>query len=204
MLGPREVDFCTRHKSMPLATIWRIVIWLWVASEIAIGIGTRAKKSSASVRDRGSLILLWIVIGIATFTAGAVREIQGETLPITSHWAKGVGLTILAVGLTLRWTAILTLGRYFTSNVAIQEGQSVLRTGVYRFMRHPSYTALWLAFVGLAIHFRNWRSLAITLIPITAAMLYRIHVEEAALVDAFGADYESYQKSTSRLIPGVY
>jgi len=35
-------------------------------------------------------------------------------------------------------------------------------------------------------------------------MLYRMHVEEAALVDAFGADYESYQKSTSRLIPGVY
>jgi len=189
---------------MTLATIWRIVIWLWVVSEIAIGIGTRAKKSSASVRDRGSLILLWVVIGIATFTAGAVREIQGETLPITSHRAKGVGLAILAVGLALRWTAILTLGRYFTSNVAIQEGQSVLRTGVYRFMRHPSYTGLWLAFVGLAIHFRNGWSLAITLIPITLAMLYRMHVEEAALVDAFGADYESYQKSTSRLIPGVY
>jgi hypothetical protein len=129
---------------MTLATIWRIVIWLWVVSEIAIGIGTRAQKSSASVRDRGSLILFWVVIGIATFTAGAVREIQGETLPITSHWAKGVGLAILAVGLALRWTAILTLGRYFTSNVAIQEGQSVLRTGVYRFMgRQRACLSCW-------------------------------------------------------------
>jgi protein-S-isoprenylcysteine O-methyltransferase Ste14 len=189
---------------MTLTIVWRIVIWLWVVSEAAIGIGTHAKKGTANVRDRGSLILLWIVIGVATFAAGAVREIQGEPLPLSSRWAKGIGLAILAAGLVLRWSAIATLGRYFTSNVAIHEGQKVLRTGVYRFMRHPSYTGLWLALIRLAIHFRNWWSLAITLIPVTAAILYRIHVEEAALIDAFGSEYEDYRKSTSRLVPGLY
>jgi hypothetical protein len=189
---------------MTLTTIWRIVVWLWVASEIAIGIGTRANKTQRQ-RSRS-----WIAH--PSLGRDGHRDVhgwrdprdQGETLPIPSHWAKGVGLAILAVGLTLRGTAIRTLGRYFTSNVAIQEGQSVLRTGVYRFMRHPSYTGLWLAFMGLAIHFRNWWSLAITIVPITSAMLYRIHVEEAALIEAFGSDYESYQKSTRRLIPGLY
>jgi protein-S-isoprenylcysteine O-methyltransferase Ste14 len=44
----------------------------------------------------------------------------------------------------------------------------------------------------------------VVLLPITAAMLYRIHVEEVALVDAFGAEYENYRKATSRLIPGLY
>ena len=40
--------------------------------------------------------------------------------------------------------------------------------------------------------------------PTTAAVLYRIHVEEAALNEAFGAQYASYSKQTKRLIPGVY
>jgi protein-S-isoprenylcysteine O-methyltransferase Ste14 len=184
-----------------MSLIWRVVIWMWVASEAIIGVATRAKKSSASVRDRGSLALLWVVIGISTFAAGAVSEMQGATLPVPSRWAKGIGLAILLAGLVLRWTAIVTLGRYFTSNVAIHEGQTVLRTGVYRYIRHPSYTGLWLAFAGLAIHFRNWLSLGIVLVPITAAMLYRIHVEEAALVDAFGREYEEYRKATGALFP---
>jgi protein-S-isoprenylcysteine O-methyltransferase Ste14 len=90
------------------------------------------------------------------------------------------------------------LGRYFTSNVAIHESQTVLRTGVYHYMRHPSYTGLWLAFLGLAIHFRSWISVALVLVPITAAMLYRIRVEETALVDAFGQAYEQYGTRRAR------
>ena len=188
---------------MSLTLVWRAVIWLWVGSEIVIGIATRAKKSSASIRDRGSLALLWIVIGISCFSAGWLSEAQGPTIPISSHWAKGVGLAILMTGLILRWTAILTLGRYFTSNVAIQAGHTILKSGVYRYWRHPSYTGMWLAFVGLALHFRNWWSLVIVIVPITAAMLYRIRVEEAALVETFGLDYEEYRRSRGLLVPKI-
>jgi protein-S-isoprenylcysteine O-methyltransferase Ste14 len=189
---------------MTLTILWRVLIWVWVASEIAIALGTRAKGSSASVRDRGSLAILWTVIATASFAGGWLGEVGLARIPISSHTAKAIGMAIVIAGLTLRWTAILTLGRFFTVNVAIHEGQTVLRTGVYRYLRHPSYTGLWLAFAGPAFHYRDWVSLFVVLLPITAAMLYRIHVEEAALVDAFGVEYENYRKSTSRLIPGLY
>jgi protein-S-isoprenylcysteine O-methyltransferase Ste14 len=42
------------------------------------------------------------------------------------------------------------------------------------------------------------------LVPTILAMLYRIHVEEIALNEAFGAQYASYSKTTWRLIPGIY
>jgi protein-S-isoprenylcysteine O-methyltransferase Ste14 len=189
---------------MSLAILWRVLIWVWVASEIVIAFGTRAKSGSASVRDRGSLAILWMVITTACLAAGWLGEVRFARIPISSPTAKMVGIVVLVAGLALRWTAVLTLGKFFTSNVAIHEGQTVLRTGVYRYLRHPSYTGLWLAFAGLAFHYRDWVSLFVVLLPITAAMLYRIRVEEAALVGAFGTEYEDYRKTTSRLIPRLY
>ena len=133
-----------------------MLIWVWVASEIVIAIGTRAKGGSASVRDRGSLAILWTVIAAACFAGGWLGEVGLARIPISSHTAKVIGIVIVVAGLALRWTAILTLGKLFTANVAIHEGQTITRTGVYRYLRHPSYTGLWLAFAGLAFHYRDW------------------------------------------------
>jgi protein-S-isoprenylcysteine O-methyltransferase Ste14 len=107
-------------------------------------------------------------------------------------------------GLALRWAAILTLGKAFSVNVAIHHDQQVMRSGVFRYLRHPSYTGMMLIFLALGLHMGNWVSLVLVLLPPLAALLYRIHVEEAALNRAFGADYADYSRSTSRLIPGIY
>src|ERR1700741_597457 len=120
---------------MTLTILWRMLIGVWVASEIAIAIGTRAKGSSASVRDRGSLAILWTVIATACFAGGWLGEVGLTRIPVSWHTAKVVGIAIVVAGLALRWTAILTLGKFFTANVAIHEGQTVLRTGVYRYLR---------------------------------------------------------------------
>ena len=59
-------------------------------------------------------------------------------------------------------------------------------------------------FLAIALADRNWISAALVLILPAAALLYRIHVEEAALRGAFGAQYADYSRTTKRLIPGVY
>lgn len=100
--------------------------------------------------------------------------------------------------------AILKLGRSFTANVAIHQEQHVEKNGVFRFVRHPSYTGLLIIFTGIGLNTRSWMGLAIVVVPITIALLYRIHVEEMALRHAFGEEYRSYCRSTKRLIPGVY
>jgi protein-S-isoprenylcysteine O-methyltransferase Ste14 len=104
----------------------------------------------------------------------------------------------------VRWTAILTLGKSFSSNVAIQESQTIQRAGLYRIVRHPSYLGMLIIFLAIGVHSRNWLALAVVLVPTTAALLYRIHVEEIELHDAFGAEYAEYSQSTKRLIPGIY
>jgi len=89
-------------------------------------------------------------------------------------------------------------------NVAIHAEQRIVRHGPYRCVRHPSYTGLLLAFVGLGLSFGSSLSLAAVVVPITGAMLCRIRVEEEALVNALGEQYASCATGTKRLIPGIY
>jgi len=115
-----------------------------------------------------------------------------------------MSLLLLVGGLIFRWTAILTLGRFFTVNVAISDDHKIIESGLYRYLRHPSYTGLLQAFLGLGLAFRNWISLVILFLPIIPALLRRITVEERALSATFGVQYEEYCARTWRLLPWLY
>ena len=115
-----------------------------------------------------------------------------------------IGVGIFAAALALRWYSIIHLGRYFTVNVAISEAHRVVDTGPYRLVRHPSYTGSLLAFLGLGICMANFAAIAVIMVPVTAAFLHRIRVEEAVLSGALGENYRRYMSHTKRLIPGIY
>jgi protein-S-isoprenylcysteine O-methyltransferase Ste14 len=189
---------------MTLPIAWRILYWTWVASEGIIGFGTRTKQSTGKVHDRGSLLLLWIVIATSMTASIWISERTPPDMFGGIRALKLLGLTVLIIALAIRWTAIFTLGKSFSSNVAILDSQKLNRSGLYRFVRHPSYLGLILVFVAVGLHSRNWLSFAIAVVPTTAALLYRIRVEESALLQAFGEEYVSYSEQVSRLIPGLY
>ena len=71
-------------------------------------------------------------------------------------------------------------------------------------MRHPSYSGLVLIFFAIGLFTRNWIGLAIVVLPTLAALIYRMHVEEQALIQAYGQQYTDYMRTTKRLIPGIY
>jgi protein-S-isoprenylcysteine O-methyltransferase Ste14 len=125
-------------------------------------------------------------------------------MPGSTTWLLPLALGILILGLGIRAAAIFTLGKAFSANVAVRAGQGLQRSGLYRVVRHPSYLGLEMILLAFALHTRTWACFAVFFIPPTLALLYRIHVEEAALRRAFGADYEDYSRSTKRLIPGLY
>lgn len=194
---------------MSLSILWKIFYYAWFASEIYIAIATRTRRGTGNVRDRGTMLLLWVVIFSAIFGGIWIGEAQGANLPpgpilFGAPWMKFASLLVLIFGLALRWTAVLSLGKSFSSNVAIHATQRVHKTGLYRWMRHPSYTGLLLCILAVGLHQRNWISLLVITIPPTAALLYRIHVEEIALREHFGQEYIDYSRQTSRLIPGIY
>jgi protein-S-isoprenylcysteine O-methyltransferase Ste14 len=119
----------------------------------------------------------------------------------------GLIYVLSELGLTLKKRAryaIVHLGRFFTVNVAISSIHRLIDTGPYRFVRHPSYTGALMAFLGLALCLANRASLVILLVPVFLVFLRRMHVEERALLQAFGDQYRDYMRRTKRLIPAVY
>jgi protein-S-isoprenylcysteine O-methyltransferase len=175
---------------------------LYGVSEIFLGM-TRRSGSGTLSRDRRSLVLLWIVIGLSIFLAQLALSTSVGRLPHPRACSL-LGLFLFAAGISLRWYAIIYLGRFFTVDVAIAPEHEVIDSGPYRWIRHPSYTGAILAFVGFGLLLRNWLALLCLILPIAAAFLWRIHVEEHVLSDALGDRYRAYMRRTKRLLPFIY
>lgn len=176
---------------------------LLLASEVALGLAKRSRVPGGG-KDRATLPLLWLVICASIFAGFFLRAAlpQGSLPHPKLFYVSGLILFIL--GLVIRWIAIIYLGRFFTVNVAIADDHQLITTGPYRYLRHPSYTGTLMIFLGFGLCMLNIFSLAALFLPIVAAFLWRMHVEESVLREAFGASYLRYAKSTSRIIPFVW
>ena len=174
---------------MPDILLGRVLLALcgiWALSELALIVFRRAGVS-ANGQDARTLRMLNLTI----YSAVGVG-VWVSFLPFARVEAAGVrwaGLGLIAAGLVFRWAAILTLRRYFTVNVAILEDHRLVRTGLYRTIRHPSYTGVLISFLGLGPALGSWAAMLVIMAPITAAFIRRITIEEQALRAAFPKEY---------------
>lgn len=187
-----------------LENLFSVLIVLWFASEVALGVASRRASFSAVVTERGSVAVIWTVLTVSAFSALASQYLGVARLPLSRSAALLLAEGSILLGLVIRWLAISTLGRFFTVDVAIQRGHEIVDRGPYRWIRHPAYAGILVSFLGLGFAFGNWLALALATVPPTAVILRRIRVEEAALLQEFGARYRRYCERTKRLVPGLY
>jgi protein-S-isoprenylcysteine O-methyltransferase Ste14 len=180
------------------------IVWsLWFLSEILLNLLFRSGASDSKDKDKGSIRVLWRSIGIAN-TIG-IASVFFLHLPIgRGPLVPYIGLSVILIGMAFRLFAIWSLGKFFTVDVTIRKDHKIKNDGVYRYMRHPTYSGMLLTFLGFGLSLNNWASLFIIIIPVTWATLYRINIEEKALLEQFGKAYEEYIKKTRRLIPWIY
>jgi len=119
------------------------------------------------------------------------------------RWLSLVGFMLFIPGLVIYLAARMTLGRLFSKTLVIVEGHELITHGIYRHVRHPSYTGSILFFLGLPLLFNSVLGFAIVL-PMILLVLLRIPIEENMLLREFGEDYREYMKRTKKLIPSVY
>ncbi|MEN3202645.1 MAG: isoprenylcysteine carboxylmethyltransferase family protein [Atribacterota bacterium] len=179
------------------------VFWISVAFWLILDLYVLFAKNRNVQRivDRKSKFVIIALIGSGVILALAPKDFRTSWLArerfSTVHH---IGVFLVVGGVVLRLVAIRTLGKYFTPDIALVEGQRIVTAGIYRFLRHPSYTGEILAFGGLALVFWHFpSSLCIFILPLLG-FLYRTFLEERKLLELFGKEYESYMKSTRRFI----
>jgi protein-S-isoprenylcysteine O-methyltransferase Ste14 len=179
----------------------RLFIYLSFAyafSEFALMLIKRSKDDSVKVRnDRGSLIFLWV-----TITGGFVGGFFLSNPP-DQFWS-GFGIPFIIGGLVIRWIAILQLGSSFTVDVAINSASQLKTDGIYERIRHPSYSGILLVVVGFASTMNSLYSFLVLVVPVFAAVVYRVSIEESLLKKEFGDRYLKYSLETKKLIPWIY
>jgi protein-S-isoprenylcysteine O-methyltransferase Ste14 len=186
-----------------MSLAWELGL-IYLVSEILLNLTRRSRSKTGTKQDRSTLGIIWLVIAVSV-TAGVfvAQNFRADALPHGRMFASA-GVVLLVAGLILRWWAIITLGRFFTVDVTIERDHELVERGPFRIVRHPSYTGVLLAFVGLGLSLGNWAALLVILIPIGAAFVHRMNVEEDALSRALGPRYAEYIKRTKRLVPFIY
>jgi protein-S-isoprenylcysteine O-methyltransferase Ste14 len=177
------------------------LIWLsigFAASEFILMLVKRSKRITSRTRnDRGSLILLWVMITIG-FTGGFFFSRH-----INQFWL-GFGTGLLVIGVIVRWVAIMQLGNAFTVDVAITDSARLKTDGIYERIRHPSYLGILMIVTGFSFAMNSFYSFLVLVVPVSVAILYRISIEEDVLIGEFGNNYIEYKKETKKIIPWIY
>lgn len=180
---------------------------VWFATEVNVSVQKRSGERS-EVKDRLSLVVMWATTVVSIAFAVSIELIPaivggtGKTLAL-SPFLGYFGCLVMVAGLAIRLRAIATLSKQFTVQVAIVQDHKIIDKGLYGIIRHPSYLGSLVTFAGLGLALENWLSLLVLLALPAAAIVYRISVEEKALLDHFGPAYRDYMRRTRRLIPGI-
>lgn len=182
---------------------WAVYIWAFLPEWKVVRGGVEGAKRADS-RDSGSLRVLLGGMWIALFLAFPLSFVRAWSFPRSVQLSLfAVGVALILLGSLLRRYCWRTLGQYFTGDVRARPDQPVIRAGPYRLVRHPSYTAGMMMFIGIGLALGSWFSFALLTIATIATYGYRVVIEERALLDTIGEAYRSYTRETKRFIPYI-
>jgi protein-S-isoprenylcysteine O-methyltransferase Ste14 len=176
---------------------WSIVFFWWVMDFYVLVL---KRNSYSKILDKQSkyvltaFILTGVLLAILPEDFRAVWRVR-EFGPL-----QCAGTMVLAMGITIRLTAILTLGDCFAPDIVVSSDKRLVQKGLYKRIRHPSYTGEIVAFIGLGIVFQHIpSSIFVSLLP-TLGFVYRAIMEERKLAEEFGEQFLGYKKRTRMFI----
>lgn len=158
---------------------------------------TADKKSAEAILIAVyATILLWTFIN---FRVAHDRELY--SLSPNSY----IAISLLFLGAYIRVSTIRFMGKNFSTKVMTQKNQTLIQSGTFKYIRHPTYLGAMLIYSSVPIAWKiptNYMALGIAILLL--AYLYRIHVEEIALESHFKDEYLLYKLKTKKLVPFIF
>jgi protein-S-isoprenylcysteine O-methyltransferase Ste14 len=179
-----------------------LAIVLLVLSGAALFSGGNLSPGEREDRANRWVLVAFGVIGLLMAWLPAYTERKGVWI-LDGDALRWLGVVLFAAGGALRLWPVFVLGRRFSGLVAIQPGHTLVTSGIYGVIRHPSYLGLLVNALGWALAFRSGVGVLLTALTVPP-LVARIRAEERLLRTQFGAEYDAYRSRTWRLIPGLY
>ena len=188
--------------------LWTAIFWSSYVAFCFVTIWVQSRergKAKGDSRDRGSRAGIYVLSFVgAVFAFGGPFLLPDARIQLPRAALFYTAMALFWAGTVLYpWSAV-TLGAFFRTSVQLLDGQRLVTRGPYRILRHPAYTAGVLVFTGIGLAMGNWLSLVGAALSVAVAYAWRIHVEEAALRERFGAEFDAHRKRTWAIIPLVW
>ena len=116
-------------------------------------------------------------------------------------WLRWLGVGVALSGFTLLQWAQQSLGKNWSDEPRLVEGQEMISSGPYRWIRHPIYAAFLLILGSLLLISANWFIGALWIGMTCLDVTSRMRTEESMMVGQFGEQYRAYMRRTGRLFP---
>lgn len=179
--------------------------YLWLAWYLVWLLWAFQSKKTQHRESFASRMSYSVILGLAVWILFFAKDLRGwwhhDVFPASasSGWA-GVAITALGFCLTLWARAIL--GGNWSGNVTVKVAHELVRTGPYRFVRHPIYTGLIAAMAGTALALDQWRGVIAVLLLWVSFTVKRLK-EEQFMRQTFGEQYVEYSRTTGAIFPSL-
>lgn len=177
---------------------------LWIGFSVYWSIAAKNRAPDKRSESKKSTVFHQIVLNAALLLLFIpVPALTGWFLPERLHYLVAAGAIIQAAFILLAIWARRHLGRNWSGAVRIGLDHELVRTGPYRILRHPIYTAMLGMSLGTAISSSQYHAL-LGLVILLFAYLRKTRMEEQILGQTFGAEYEAYRRDSWALVPLVF
>lgn len=167
----------------------------------------KAKKIgvSRSLFDRRESGLLALAL-LGLFVIPAVYVLTGFPAVFDRSFIPAVawlGLAPMIGALWLFRRSHVDLGRNWSISLELREQHALVKTGVFRFIRHPMYSSFFLLGLAQMLLLPNWFAGLAGIAGAGILFAFRVRREEQMMLDSFGDDYRAYMTHTKRIVPWI-
>ena len=187
--------------------IWNLVFLVGFVVYVAIrGVFAGRTKGNEKVasrvdwRDRALVGIVFVgnVVLPALYLFTPWLGFADYRAPVTVSWC---GAAVMIIALWLFWRSHADLGLNWSITLEMRKDHELVTGGVYRWIRHPMYAAIFLFALAQGFLLQNWLAGWGGLVSFAALYLFRVGREEEMMREFFGEPYRAYMKRTGRLLP---
>ena len=176
---------------------------------------SRIRKPSAEMPAPSRLLALttgvldrvFIFVSLGVTLLFLLRGYPDMFLPFSGHFdfpLQLLGMALLVVGMFESWWAIASMGEFNQPRWAhLKQGHAIVKTGTYRYLRHPQYASKMLAYLGLFLFFKDFLFLLVFFCSVLL-FYFQAKSEEKLLIQVFGEEYKNYQATSGMFLPLVF
>jgi protein-S-isoprenylcysteine O-methyltransferase Ste14 len=180
-----------------IAACWWIFIIVWLVNAARTKQTIERQSPASMLAHRIPVGLGWWLMLVPKWPDPLNRQILPHT-----DFLQMTGAIICVAGLLFTLWARYTLAGNWSGDVTFKQNHELIRTGPYRFVRHPIYTGLLLLWIGTALALGELRGV-VSVLLVALGFCIKIHQEERLMIRHFPDAYPAYQHEVKALVPFV-